>query len=154
MGRYKSHYTGEEIDDLLSIAERLGGGNTILWEGASYMNAGQVYEFEQKVSDQPHGIVLVFSYFDKDSGTAKDYAWSTHFVPKYLTAKEGYHTFLMASNYDDTSVSFGAKQLYISNTEIGGHPWNDVNTTSGTEGNDSNIAFRNGNYALRYVIGV
>jgi len=153
-------YGGTGVSSIEGMAKNLGveeyGRNKILWEGASYMNNTQKYSFPEgsRPLDQPHGIVLVFSYYDNVNKVEKDCAWSTHFVPKTIIANEGFHTFLMACNYDGASVTFGAKQLYISNSEIGGHAWNDVNTTSGTEINSSNIAFRNGNYVLRYVIGV
>ena len=165
MGRYKSHYTGEEIDDLLSIVEQYGSGNTIMWEGAKFMNGDSAVAFDygkeegefHKVSEQQNGIVLVFSLYDTGTGAAQDASWSCHFVPKSMIGEDGLdnagsHTFLMAT-FTDTIDIFGVKHLTISDTRIEGYIRNGM--TSNEYGvSDCGIKFSNKNYVLRYVIGV
>ena len=54
----------------------------ILWIGQYYMTAGQTATLSEKVSEQPNGIVLVFSrYVD---GVAENYDFNSFFVLKIL----------------------------------------------------------------------
>lgn len=131
--------------------------NQILWRGYSYMSVSangteHTAQLSQPVSAQPHGIVLVFSHYDRKTSTADDHSWSTHFVPKVMVGEEGLdgeggHTFLMAINA--ALSTFGAKYLRILDNMIIGH---ESNGSEGTAA--SGITFTNNDYVLRYVIGV
>lgn len=127
--------------------------NQILVDCQVYMNGEQdTREFANgaRASEQPHGLVFVFSYYEKGAAEpVKDTGWSTHFVPKDIISKDGAHTFLMVYN-DNLHVYFGMKQLYINDREIGGHMWNDQYNTN----NETGITFHNDRFVLRYVIGV
>lgn len=123
------------------------GAGKVLWSGVYYMTAGQTATLSEKVSEQPNGIVLVFSrYVD---GVAENYAFNSFFVPKILIdSHHGVgHTFTM--NSSAIFGVMGAKYLYLHDTEIVG---NADNNKSGTA--SSGITYNNAGYVLRYVIGV
>ena len=123
------------------------GAGKVLWSGQYYMTANQTATLSEKVSEQPNGIVLVFSrYVD---GVAENYAFNSFFVPKILidTHHGVGHTFTM--NSSAIFGVLGAKYLYLHDTEIVG---NADNNKSGTA--SSGITYNNAGYVLRYVIGV
>ena len=119
----------------------------VLWPGVYYMTANQTATLSEKVSEQPNGIVLVFSrYVDE---VAENYAFNSFFAPKILidTHHGTGHTFTM--NSSAIFGVLGAKYLYLHDTEITG---NADNNKSGTA--SSGITYNNAGYVLRYVIGV
>ncbi len=135
---------GEKL--LSTILDNLSS-QKVLWEGASFMNGSQIAELSEPISKQPHGIVLVFSYY---SSGAQDYGWITHFVPKLWVQKHdglGISIFMMDSGAAFNVV--GGKYLYIHDSEING---NSANEKTGT--GSSGIKYQNNRYVLRYVIGV
>jgi len=117
----------------------------LLWSGAWYMNASQTATLSQKVSDQPNGIVLVFSRYS--SGQAQNYHWRTFFIPKYMVANHASQGFSFLMN-DVTFSYICSKYLYIHDDKIGG---NDNNVSTGTA---NGITYANNACVLRYVIGV
>lgn len=123
-------------------------GNAVLWSGGSYMNASQTMSLSKKISEQDHGIVIVFSGYDITNKVALNNSWTTHFVPKEMVQYNngGGHTFMMAINA--AMSEFGAKYLYIYDDKITGHV---SNTQTGTGA--SGITFANNKYVMRYVIG-
>lgn len=120
--------------------------NNVLWSGASWMNGSQTCTLSNAISNQPHGIVLVFSNYSNSS--AQNTRFHCFFVPKQTVASYGGsgHQFNMFSS--NFSLVCG-KYLYISNTSIKGH---DDNTKSGT--GSSGIKYANNTFVLRTVIGV
>lgn len=130
----------------VTIDGRIYGENKILWSGAYHMNDKQSITLSEKVSNQPNGIVLVFSLYR--DGLAENVSINSFFVSKQeveLLAGAP-HTFLMAINAGFSNI--GAKYLYIDDNIIEGH---EGNTMSGT---NSGITFNNSMYVLRYVIGI
>lgn len=121
--------------------------NNTLWSGKQYMNGSQNITLPQPVSEQPNGIVLVFSNYDASTSTANNYDWHCFFVPKALVAAHdgSGHTFnMMSQAFGDIA----SKYVYISDTNVSG---NDVNTTNGTR---NGITYNNAKYVLRYIYGV
>ena len=120
--------------------------NKLLWSGERYPTASQTSNFQEPVSSQPHGILLVFSGYDM--GSAKDVDWNTFFVSKREIAEwpgRG-HGFLMSSTNLNRVCQ---KYIYISDTFLKGH---DQNNQSGT--GDSGTSYKNHLFVLRYVFGV
>lgn len=122
------------------------GAQRVLWSGASHMNASQTVSLAQTISEQPNGVVLVFSLYR--DGAAEDVSFNTFFVSKHEVGlfPGDPHSFFMLINAGFSTV--GAKYLYINDESIGGH---EGNTQSGTA---SGITFNNSYFVLRYVIGV
>lgn len=111
-----------------------------------FMTAGHNVPLSRKVSEQPNGIVLVFSAYN--DGAVRDYWWASFFIPKYVvTSHNGTgHSFMLASNPGITAIGF--KYLYIHDDHITGH---DANSKTGTS---KGITYANNSFVLRYVIGV
>jgi hypothetical protein len=125
----------------------------VLWgadmSSGYYMTGGQTADLSEPISDQPHGIMLVFSNYT--SSTDTNYGWQCFFVPKIVVAqnldKGSGHIFNLSSrNFGST----GTKYIYITDTQIKGHDDNNKTGTSTTTG----ITYANNKFVLRYVIGV
>jgi hypothetical protein len=123
------------------------GRGKVLWTGGYYMTASHVIPLSEKVSQQPNGIVLVFSRYS--GGAAQDYHWNEFFVSKeWVRRHPGTgHSFMMTN--DGLFSLMATKYLYIHDDKIGG---NDVNGQAGT--GTSGIIYNNAGFVLRYVIGV
>ena len=122
--------------------------NAILWSNSGvYMNASQTATLSQPVSAQPTGIVLVFSPYSE--GTGRNWDWQRFFVSKAFVANRSAQgsVFLLSNTYFD---QFGAKYLYISDTNIRGHDNNQL----GVKTAGSGVKYQNSMYVMRYVIGV
>lgn len=123
------------------------GGNRVLWSGGYYMTAGHKISLSEKISEQPNGIVLIFSRIS--GGSTQDYHFNHFFVSKHFVKS---HTGAGSSFIMTTDGNFSVmacKYLYIHDDLISG---NDVNNSTGTGA--SNITYNNGGFVLRYVIGV
>ena len=139
-----------ECDRDLSINGRFFKNNQILWDGGTngyYMQSNQTVSFKYpdnttaRVSEQPSGIILVFSPYQKNED------WVFHFVPKEIVSKfpgSGFSFNLANAVYSNV----GGKFIYIYDTYMTGWGWNDANGTG------SGISYNNKNWVLRYVIGV
>lgn len=119
----------------------------VLWSGAFYMQASHNIALSEKVSEQTHGIVLIFSRYA--SGAACNDTFNSFFVPKQLiTSHPGCgHSFNLGT--DGQFGVFSTKYLYINDDIIKG---NDNNTASGT--GSSGVTYNNKLFVLRYVIGI
>lgn len=120
----------------------------VLWgsnmTSGMYMTAGHTATLTESVSSMPHGIVLVFCYYNGTDDT--NYNWQTFFVPKYLaTAETSGHTFILARG---KFTAIGTKYLYIRDTDISGHDDNNL------AGSANGITYENNKFVMRYVIGV
>lgn len=119
--------------------------SNLLWSGVLYMTSGHTAELSQPVSKQANGIVLVFSAYA--DGKAENYHFETKFIPKYMVSKHsGFGCDLIFATSQFGVI--GAKYLYISDSQIGGH---DDNNKTGTA---SGVTYNNAHWVLRYVIGV
>lgn len=121
------------------------GASKVLWSGSQLMTASQSVTFNEPLSQQQSGIVLVFSRYI--SNEAQNYYYSCHFVPKQLiqTTPSSSVTFtMMTAKFEYLT----GKYLIITDTGLTGNDWNDDTGTS------NGITFNNGQFALRFVIGV
>lgn len=123
------------------------GEGRVLWSGVYYMGANQTAPLSQKVSEQPTGIVLVFSRYS--SGTGQNYHFNHFFVHKaFVEAHPGAGSQFLMSTDGSLSV-VASKYVYIHDDSIAG---NANNEESGTA--SSGITYNNAGFVLRYVIGV
>ena len=118
----------------------------LLWQGGYYMTAGHTATLTETISKQRSGIVLVFSEFL--NGEAVDQSFNLRYVPKMMVSlHEGKgHCFQLSTGLFDHCAT---KQLLIYDDRIVGV---DNNNKTGT--GISNIKHTNGQFVLRYVIGV
>lgn len=123
-----------------------GGTGRLLWTGGIFMQSGQQATLLEKISDQPNGIVLVFSRYSSD--TVRDTNFNHFFVHKaFVAAQPGVtSTFMMTA--DGNFSVMAAKVLTINDTSIVG---NAQNTATGS---GSGVTYANNGFVLRYVIGV
>lgn len=123
------------------------GGDRVLWSGGNHMLASQTATLSQKISEQPNGIVLVFSRYSSDE--VRDYHFNSFFVHKnFVKLKPGVgNTFVMTT--DGSFSVMATKYLYIHDDKIVG---NDINDDTGT--GTSGIKYENNGFVLRYVFGV
>ena len=111
-----------------------------------YMNGTQTIYLEEKLSEQQNGIILVWSYYDKEP---KDWSWNFTVIPKAFIADNpsvgGMSTFMVNNT---TFGSVACKYLYIYDDNIKG---NENNAATGT--GTSAIKYANNKFVLRYVYG-
>lgn len=118
-------------------------GLRVLWSGGYYMTASHTANLSESISNQEHGIVLIFSYFA--NGTANNSEFTCFFVPKKWVY-----------SHNGTGISFnvsshwknGIKYLYVHYEKIVGNDMNGQVRTSG------GVTYNNDCFVLRYVIGV
>lgn len=136
--------------------------NNVLWSGGNvgaYMSAKKIdeetYETQKcdlsktPISQQPNGIVLVFSQFDQANNKGLE-NYMSFFVPKQLVAAQpgATHTFqLNTYNYS----AMGTKYLKISDILIEGDI---VNEDVGYIDSGKTVLFANNKFVLRYIYGV
>lgn len=128
-----------------SAAAKAFGYGKILKSCQSWMKASSTVELPQNISEQPHGIALIFSEY-KDNA-AQEYGWNHFFISKaWITDHDG-----LGCNFTMNAGNFGAiccKYLYIFDDKIVG---SDTNADYGT---NNGVTYDNRRYMLRYVIGV
>lgn len=129
----------------IDVANEIAGlkENKILATTASYMVADQVIELSELVSDQPNGIVLVWSGYN--NGSEQNYDWIFTFVPKHHVLNHNGGGVCCSALCSDGHMM---KYVYVSDTHVTGH-------SSGTDtGTYGGVTRANNKYVLRYVLGV
>lgn len=123
---------------------KIDGFTKVLWDGADYMSGDQTITFyNETVSDQLNGIVLVWSRYNTNTHQASNSDVHTQFIPKWCVEEMNGagHAFIDPYRHFD-------KYFRVYNDKIVG---NDVNGNPGTEGG---LSYDNRNCVLRAVIGV
>ena len=123
---------------------KIDGFTKVLWDGANYMSGDQTITFyNETVSDQLNGIVLVWSRYNTNTHQASNSDVHTQFIPKWCVEEMNGagHAFVDPYRHFD-------KYFRVYNDKIVG---NDINGNPGTEGG---LSYDNRNCVLRAVIGV
>lgn len=123
------------------------GKNTVLWSGGYYMSDTQTATLSAAVSAQPHGIVLLWSYYV--DGAVDNSNFRPFFVPKQFVSSHNGKGISMFMTNGTLSVA-ASKYVYVSDTKITGHANNDDAATA----KNSGITSTPKQFVLRYVIGV
>jgi len=122
-----------------------GGTGRVLWSGGYYMTAGHTIALSEPVSEQPTGIMLVFSEYA--DGAAVDSTWLHQPILKeWVALHPGKAECVQLST--SNLAYFATKYLYIHDDKIVGHNNNNL-TGTGACG----ITYTNNRFVLRYVIG-
>lgn len=116
---------------------------SVLWSGAIYMNGSQTANLTSNISDQPNGIVLVWS--DYSNGQANDWNFNFTFIPKnWGSSGIGMVCQLVGSKF----TTIGTKYLYIYDNRIVG------NADNAATGTNNGITYANNRFVLRRIVGV
>lgn len=138
-----------QVSGLLKVDGMKFGKNQVLWEGAWWPNEKQTVKLSQRISSQPHGIVLAFSSYDPVKKVANNWDWNFHFVPKAFVdgTQIGWsHFSVFYMNENGTYAT--TKSFDTDDTWLRGRQFNDDVITNGL------ITLSNNLQVLRYVIGV
>ena len=123
-----------------------GGVNSLLWSGASFMGANSTAALSESVSEQLTGIVLAWSPYV--NGAPANHNWHYQYVPKDHVLR-GTQEYFVSSGLMVSSYGYiGAKYIYINDTSISGHAYNNQTNTWG------GVTMTNSYWVLRYVLGV
>lgn len=121
------------------------GQTPCLWDGFIWMRADQTATLSAPISQQPHGIIVIFALYDPTTGGVTNIMTNPYFVPK------------TAINYDYIFTMFwengwqaGVKRVTVKNTQIIGHDQND----SASFTTSSALKLNQRYFVLRRVYGV
>lgn len=142
------------FENVLPILPRLNdvsNTNRLLYQGEGlFMNENQSITLSEKISQQPTGIVIIWSAYR--DGQARDYHWYFQFVPKFIlslpTTTKQFDTdiFLCAGGQSQYAAM---KELTITDDVIYGRVGNSSNKLI-----VNGITCVNNEWVLRAVIGV
>lgn len=122
-------------------------GGRVLWSGSHFMSANQTATLSSPVSQQPNGIVLVWSVYDNSSDAAENSGFNSFFIPRQLVlAHPGVGHSCFMGGWGSMQI-FAHKYVYINDDTIRGNAYNEGTQTGA-------IALNNSRFVLRYVIGV
>lgn len=116
----------------------------ILWQGGMYMNGDHTITLNEKVSEQKHGILLVWTNYE--NGTQNN-GVNVQFIPKkYVELHPGVgHGTLLINGWNG---NIGKKYVYVGNVTITGFSKNSQTVT------ENGIKWVNNDYVLHYVLGI
>lgn len=121
-------------------------GNTpCLWDGFIWMRADQTATLSAPISQQPHGIIVIFALYDPTTGGVTNVMTNPYFVPK--TAMDYDYIFTM---FWENGWQAGVKRVTVKNTQIIGHAQND----SAPFKTNSALELNQRYFVLRRVYGV
>lgn len=131
--------------DNSTLLAAYNGQTPCLWDGFIWMRADQTATLSAPISEQPHGIIVIFALFDPTTGGATNIMTNPYFVPK--TATDYDYIFTM---FWENGWQAGVKRVTVKNTQIIGHDQNDSAqfTTS------SALKLNQRYFVLRRVYGV
>lgn len=121
------------------------GQTPCLWDGFIWMRADQTATLSAPISEQPHGIIVIFALFDPTTGGVTNVMTNPYFVPK--TAMDYDYIFTM---FWENGWQAGVKRVTVKNTQIIGHDQND----SASFKTNSALELNQRYFVLRRVYGV
>lgn len=121
------------------------GQTPCLWDGFIWMRADQTATLSAPISQQPHGIIVIFALYDPTTGGVTNIMTNPYFVPK--TAIDYDYIFTM---FWENGWQAGVKRVTVKNTQIIGHDQND----SASFTTSSALKLNQRYFVLRRVYGV
>lgn len=121
------------------------GQTPCLWDGGAWMFASQSANLSAPISEQPHGIIVIFALFDPTTNSLTNVMTNPFFVPK--TAIDYDYVFTM---FWENAWKMCTKRVTIRNTCIIGNDQNSSADFTATTGVKSGPRY----FVLRRVYGV
>lgn len=121
------------------------GKTPCLWDGFVWMRADQTATLSAPISQQPHGIIVIFALYDPTTGGVTNVMTNPYFVPK--TAINYDYVFTM---FWESGWKAGVKRVSVQDTQIVGNAQNDKATFKASSG----ITLDERWFVLRRVYGV
>lgn len=121
------------------------GQTPCLWDGYIWMRADQTATLSAPISEQPHGVILIFALYDPTTGGVTNVMTNPYFVPK--TAIDYDYVFTM---FWENGWKAGVKRVSVQDTQIVGNAQNDADTFKASSG----ITLDERWFVLRRVYGV
>lgn len=121
------------------------GQTPCLWDGYIWMRAGQTAALSAPISQQPHGIIVIFALYDPTTDGVTNVMTNPYFVPK--TAINYDYVFTM---FWESGLKAGVKRVSVQDTQIVGNAQNDAATFKASSG----ITLDERWFVLRQVYGV
>ena len=131
--------------DNSTILAAYNGTTPCLWDGFQYPNEKTDLILSAPISQQPHGIVIMFALWNDNNGGATNNFCASYFVPK--TCLDYWH---YVPVFWEDMWRCGTKSIYVENTRIKGSTHNYHNGT----GAATNIAYTSSWFVLRRVYGI
>lgn len=131
--------------DNSTILAAYNGRTPCLWDGYIWMRADQTAVLSAPISQQPHGIIVIFALYDPTTGGVTNVMTNPYFVPK--TAINYDYVFTM---FWESGWKAGVKRVSVQDTQIVGNAQNDAATFKASSG----ITLDERWFVLRRVYGV
>ena len=131
--------------DNSTILAAYNGQTPCLWDGYIWMRADQTAALSAPISQQPHGIIVIFALYDPTTGGVTNIMTNPYFVPK--TAINYDYVFTM---FWESGWKAGVKRVSVQDTQIVGNAQNDAATFKASSG----ITLDERWFVLRRVYGV
>lgn len=121
------------------------GQTPCLWDGYIWMRAGQTAALSAPISQQPHGIIVIFALYDPTTDGVTNVMTNPYFVPKTAINYDYVFTMFLESGW-----KAGVKRVSVQDTQIVGNAQNDAATFKASSG----ITLDERWFVLRRVYGV
>lgn len=121
------------------------GQTPCLWDGYIWMRADQTATLSAPISQQPHGIIVIFALYDPTTDGVTNVMTNPYFVPK--TAINYDYVFTM---FWESGWKAGVKRVSVQDTQIVGNAQNDAATFKASSG----ITLDERWFVLRRVYGI
>ena len=131
--------------DNSTLLAAYNGQTPCLWDGFVWMRADQTATLSAPISQQPHGIIVIFALYDPTTGVVTNVMTNPYFVPK--TAINYDYVFTM---FWESGWKAGVKRVSVQDTQIVGNAQNDKATFKASSG----ITLDERWFVLRRVYGV
>ena len=131
--------------DNSTLLAAYNGNTPCLWDGFVWMRADQTATLSAPISQQPHGIIVIFALYDPTTGGVTNVMTNPYFVPK--TAINYDYVFTM---FWESGWKAGVKRVSVQDTQIVGNAQNDKDTFKASSG----ITLDERWFVLRRVYGV
>lgn len=121
------------------------GQTPCLWDGFIWMRADQTATLSAPISQQPHGIIVIFALYDPTTGGVTNVMTNPFFIPKSAIGYDYVFTMFWENAWQACT-----KRVTIQDTQIVGNAQNNAAVFTSNSGLNSNPRY----FVLRRVYGI